>query len=464
MSQPRSRHDEPLYGRYKVIRELGCGGMGSVHLAHDLRARRDVAIKRSHRSDGHFLERFRREFKALSTIGHRGVPVIYEIGDTKKGEAYFTMEIVQGATLAELMSAGPLEPVRALTLAIDLGRVLMAVHEAGVIHRDVKPNNIIIEPGDHVRLLDFGVCALTDDYYRLRPVTVAGERFQSGDLEFVGNAAYTDPQHYNEGRTTPQNDVFSVCVVLYELVTGRRLYNDAAYRHREIVAEEFQPELAPLVLELRRGVGDTSERHRTMAELVRSLEIVKTKITPRPASLASSRSMRLGTAAALLVVALASFGLGRLSRETADAPTAAAAPPTPAAAPPIERAPVEPAPAWRPNEPALAAASQPPQLAQADAAAEPPAARPKAKPRPRPPASWDERMGKAEAHARRCLMEKGVALQPLKVTLEPNTPARIRGFTSTAPETECVRAALERFDLHVTDGQRIHLFFESRRP
>jgi serine/threonine protein kinase len=332
MSQPRSRPDETLYGRYKLVRELGCGGMGIVHQAHDLRARRDVAIKRAHRDDRGFLERFRREYKALAAIQHRGVPAIYDVGDTTKGEAYFTMELVRGETLADHMrSHRRLDPVRAVTLAIELGRVLMAVHEVGIIHRDVKPNNIILEPGDRVRLLDFGVCAMTDDYYRRQPLTVVGQRWQSGDMEFVGNPAYTDPEHFSEGRTSPQNDVFSVCVILYELVSGRHLFSYDVMRHREILAEEFPPALAPLVAELQRGVADSVDRHRSMEELVRALEIVRTKIAGVPAAAAPPPArgrLWAGFAAALIAVAAGSFVLGRSTADTAPPPLSAAAAPS----------------------------------------------------------------------------------------------------------------------------------------
>jgi serine/threonine protein kinase len=333
MSQPRSKPDEILYGRYKLARELGCGGMGIVHQAHDLRARRDVAIKRAHREDRGFLERFRREYKALAAIQHRGVPAIYDVGDTTKGEAYFTMELVRGETLADHMrSHRRLDPLRAVTLAIELGRVLMAVHEGGIIHRDVKPNNIILEPGDRVRLLDFGVCAMTSDYYRRQPLTVVGQRWQSGDMEFVGNPAYTDPEHFNEGRTSPQNDVFSVCVVLYELVSGCHLFSYDIMRHREILADEFPPALAPLVEEFRRGVADSVDRHRSMEELVRALEIVRTKIAGAPAAAAPPPAARgrlwAGFAAALLAVAAVSFVLGRSTADTAPPPLSAVAAPS----------------------------------------------------------------------------------------------------------------------------------------
>ncbi|WAS96535.1 serine/threonine protein kinase [Nannocystis punicea] len=460
MSEPRSRLDEPLYGRYKVIRELGCGGMGIVHLAHDLRMRREVAIKRIHRTDGGGLERFRREFKALSAIRHRGVPTIYECGDTTKGEAFFTMEIVEGTTLVDVMRGGALAPVRALTLTIELGRILMAVHEAGIIHRDVKPSNIIIEPGDRVRLLDFGVCALTDDYYKLRPVTVVGQRFQSGDFEFVGDPAYSDPQHFNEGLTSPQNDVFSVCVILYELVTGRHLYSHDIMGHREIMAEEFAPELAPLAVELQRGVADTADnRHLTMVDLVRELEIVRSKLaTPRVPPPPTSRARRLALGAALVVA----FTLGRFSGELLAAPTHAPSPAevgastTPPSLIPPEVGAVSPT-----SSSAASGASLP---AEEEAPAERPRVKSRTRIRRTGAESWDDRMARAEAHARRCLKGRGVALQPLKVALEPDTPARVRGFTSTAPETECVRAALQRFELHVADGQRMHTFFADRRP
>ncbi|WP_434425956.1 serine/threonine-protein kinase [Nannocystis pusilla] len=237
----------PFAERYTLLRTLGAGGMGVVQLAYDRTACRNVAIKRIRPSyaDASFTERFRREYRALAAIEHTGVPAIYDIGETSAGEPYFTMQIISGETIrARLNREKTIPPVRALALAIDLGRVLMAVHAAGVIHRDVKPDNVILE-GERVRLIDFGAALLTADYYEqphLRDVTAVGKRWRTAQVEWIGNAAYMCPQWMNEGKVSPATDVFSVCVVLYEMITGRPLYAREVYRHREIRAEEFAPE------------------------------------------------------------------------------------------------------------------------------------------------------------------------------------------------------------------------------
>ncbi|MFY0538945.1 serine/threonine-protein kinase [Nannocystis pusilla] len=287
-----------------MIRELGRGGMGVVHLAYDKTFCRNVALKQTKaKRDGH-VERFRREYRALAAVRHTGVPAIYDSGDDHG--PFFTMEIITGPTIADLVKEARFR-LRALALAIELGRVLMAVHAAGVIHRDVKPANVIVEPGDRVRLIDFGACLLTDQYYKaphLRDVTAEGERWHTSEHEFIGSIAYVCPQYWTEGLVAPQTDVFSVCVVLYEMLTGRALYSEAG-GFRRITAAEFPSKLAPLVAELEIGLADAEDRHETMADLVRALEIVRSKLAaPRRVGIvavASAASFVLGAVLAAAV-------------------------------------------------------------------------------------------------------------------------------------------------------------------
>lgn len=468
MSSIKSPTRELFMDRYELLRELGEGGMGVVCLAYDVELRREVALKRIKGGPNarSLQERFRREYQALAAVDHTGVPAIFHCERPGSREAYFTMEIVKGETLREHMDRGPLAPARALALAIDLGRVLMAVHAAGVVHRDVKPSNVIVEPGGRVRLIDFGACYLSRVYYgqpHLRAVTEEGERWETGDLEFVGTAAYTDPQYFTEGLTSPQSDVFSVCVVLYEMLTGRHLFDHDRMRHRTIQPEEFAPELAPLVAELRRGVSIAFERHTSMEELVRRLEILKATLD-RPAG---STIPRPGSARRWVVagVAAVSFVLGGVAVHLAGTRPDADVLVTAAAATGVEHVRTPAVEDDMSSETPMDGPTderEPPveEVAPPLGPEPPPTSSPTLSSRPRRPAvlTWEARARKAEALARRCLEAEGVAPRSLLVTLSPNTPAEVRGVPSDSAHARCIRDALDRVDLRF-DKPRRHTFF-----
>ncbi|MDC0720851.1 serine/threonine-protein kinase [Nannocystis bainbridge] len=452
-----------MFGRFKPVRQLGIGAMAVVHLAHDVLGHRDVALKRMHRVVPVMVERFKREYRALAGIRHLGVPAIFDIGESESGEPYFTMEVVTGETLELHIRRGPVEPVRALTLAIELGRVLMAVHAAGVVHRDVKPSNVIIEPGDRVRLLDFGICCLTEDYYRqphLRGVTAEAERWQTLDVRGLGNEHYVDPQLATVG-TSPQNDVFSVCVILYELVTGRPLFDSDARRFGEIDEAEFRPALAPLVTELRRGVAEPLSRHRSMAELVKALEVVRGRIVgplaeqTRAATPAPPAPPRAWVAS-LLCLALGGLGgaaIGRLASPSEREPSPVAvvsSQPTTSPALDISTPPPSPLPASAAPSPANRE-SPPPTTAIVE---------PARKPAAKLPETFEGRIRHAEARARRCLMKANAKPRPLDVTIAADKPPSVWGAASESPEARCIREALAHFKLTVVQGQRQHTFFE----
>ena len=161
--------DSGFEDRFQIMRELGRGAMGAVFVAFDRELCREVAVKQilpASIAEPEYQQRFRREYRALAAISDPGVPQVYHSGHSSDGGAWFTMEIVRGEPLRQILSHGPLLPLRALAVAIDLGKTLAVAHAAGIIHRDVKPSNIMLEPGDRVRLLDFGVCSPTKRFLR----------------------------------------------------------------------------------------------------------------------------------------------------------------------------------------------------------------------------------------------------------------------------------------------------------
>jgi serine/threonine protein kinase len=323
---PPADHTPRFAGRYVLCGELGAGGMGRVHTAFDTVNRRHVALKTIHpRCAGmtNLEQRFRREGWALAAIVHPGAPILFESG--AEPEPFFTMEIVEGTSLAAVLGQGKLDPVRALTLAIDLAGVLHAAHEVGVIHRDVKPDNIVLGQGDRVRLLDFGCCLLMPRFYQrhlLFPATPTGARYATGEHEGVGTPGYSAPEIVEcRGTAGPRSDIYSVCVVLYEMLTGRQYENAKVGRARPIERGEFPAILGPIADVLRRGTArEPSERPWSMADLSRSLEIV------RAAAIEARRRRQLAVVAILAVlstVAVVGVALGLVARGSATPPAPA---------------------------------------------------------------------------------------------------------------------------------------------
>jgi serine/threonine-protein kinase len=201
-----------VVGPYRVVERLGEGGMGVVYRAVDERLERSVALKflaAGLTRDPEARRRFLLEARAASRIEHANVCTVYEAGETPEGEAYLAMAFYEGETLERRLARGPLPVEEALDVATQLARGLARAHEAGIVHRDVKPGNVMITAHGEAKLLDFGLARLRD----AAPITREGT--------MLGTPVYMAPEQIRGEAVGPPADVWALGAVLYEMLTGR---------------------------------------------------------------------------------------------------------------------------------------------------------------------------------------------------------------------------------------------------
>ncbi len=204
-----------LGDRYRLVELLGQGGMATVYRARDSKLERDVAIKvlrPEYGTDPDFLARFRLEAQAAASLRHPGIVAVYDYGTDAIGP-YIVMELVDGEDLASLLRRrGPLPPTRAAALVAQAARALDAAHQRGLVHRDVKPGNILVTADDRVQVADFGIALVLAESAMTMPGTT------------MGSVHYFSPEQARGEPATPASDIYGLGIVLYELLTGKRLW------------------------------------------------------------------------------------------------------------------------------------------------------------------------------------------------------------------------------------------------
>ena len=214
-------------GGFEILGAIGAGGMGEVYRARDTRLNRDVAVKvlpEAFSHDADRLARFRREAELLATLNHPNIATVYGL-EKDDGVTGIVLELVEGATLADLVARGPLPIAESLAVARQIAEALESAHEKGIIHRDLKPANVKVTPDGLVKVLDFGLAKLLDDPARTgldasltHSPTVSVRATYEGVI--LGTAAYMSPEQARGKQADKRADIWAFGCLLYEMLTG----------------------------------------------------------------------------------------------------------------------------------------------------------------------------------------------------------------------------------------------------
>jgi serine/threonine protein kinase/tetratricopeptide (TPR) repeat protein len=274
-----------MIGDYRLVSELGQGGMGAVYLAYDTRLGRNAALKflpsRFHSPER--VLRLEREARAASALNHPHILTIYDFGQ-QNGRDFIASEFVEGRTLREHINANDLTLNQILEVAIQVASALGTAHAAGIIHRDIKPENIMLRPDGYAKVLDFGLAKLTEkdleDDSDKDPRVTAGFKTRTGIL--LGTTSYMSPEQVRGQPLDGRSDLFSLGVVLYELISGQRPFRGETVHHTMVAITDSEPtpighlvpraparfqEIISQVL-----AKNTDERYQTAGKLITDLE------------------------------------------------------------------------------------------------------------------------------------------------------------------------------------------------
>src|SRR5437762_7219665 len=266
--------DSVFDGRYRIVRKLGAGGMANVYLAEDQELGRQVAIKildGRHAADDQFIERFRREAKNAAGLSHPNIVSIYDRGEAE-GTYYIAMEYLDGRSLKELIVSRGSAPIRT---AIEYARQLLGAigfaHRHGIVHRDIKPHNVLVGPEGRLKVTDFGIAR-----------SGASQMTEVGSI--IGTAQYLSPEQARGAPVDQTSDLYSLGVVLFELLTGQVPFTgdtplEIAMKHLSETPKapsELRPEVPhdlDLVV-LRALAKDPADRYESAEEMDADLERV----------------------------------------------------------------------------------------------------------------------------------------------------------------------------------------------
>ena len=266
----RPAADVKLGGRYRLVSRIAVGGMGEVWVGHDEALARNVAVKvlrEEFAGDAGFLERFRTEARNSAQLSHANIAQLYDYGE-QEGSGFLVMELILGEPMSDLLDRQPVLPTRRLLpILAQTARALHAAHVAGVVHRDVKPGNILLARSGRVKITDFGISTASNQI----PMTASGM--------VMGTAQYLSPEQAIGRAATPASDIYSLGIVAYEALVGNRPFTgptavDIAIAHVNMqvppMPTDIDKPLADLVM--RMLDKEPEERPRSAASLARALD------------------------------------------------------------------------------------------------------------------------------------------------------------------------------------------------
>jgi len=306
----------PVPGRYRHLREIGRGGMSVVYQASDMETDRTVAVKilalppaLSPEQQAALIGRFAREAQAVSQLSHPNIVAISEVGTWQKTH-FLAMEHLEGETLRARLDRGQMSTAQAQGVVVQIASALDAIHAAGIVHRDVKPANIMLLPGGAAKLLDFGIARHSDD----ATITSTGT--------IVGSPAYMAPEQVVGEKGTASSDIWALGVLLYEMLAGRPPFSgdtipSVLYQVTHAVPPPVPGLPGPLSKVLRRALAkDPLRRYANAGALAAALRAARlqtgaSRQAPTPVSRFPRRGRSLLALAALVLVGL---GLGMMAR------------------------------------------------------------------------------------------------------------------------------------------------------
>ena len=296
--------DDVIDDRYKISAHLGSGGMAEVYCAKDMQLGRNVALKILHErfaADEEFVERFKREASSAAGLAHQHVVAVYDRGEWE-GTSYIAMEFVSGRTLKQVVvEEGPLAPQRAVDLTVQVLRAARFAHRRGIIHRDFKPQNVIVDDDGRAKVTDFGIARAG-----------ASDMTQTGSI--LGTAQYLSPEQAQGHAVGARSDLYSIGIILYELLTGRVPFEAESaitialkqVSEAPVPPSELNPRVTPELesVVLRALAKEPRERFADADEFIAALDAAASRI-PSPRAIAAAEA----AAAALPAAAVMAGGV-----------------------------------------------------------------------------------------------------------------------------------------------------------